>query len=358
MDLNTALPKFRILLIHGFAADGSYIEAKTGPITRRVVEQLTPDILSEFPGGVELLSPNAPMILEPPVGFDSNEDESETEPSAEKEEDDTNRGWWYGRDLVSMYKGVEASLSSVAEFIYGRPVHGIIGFSQGAAMAGMVCSLLDCHNNPAKVAAIRAQGLPVDDYLALPGQDPLRFMIGIAGYRGTLKYYGSLYQWPMQTPSIHTLASMDAVVENQHTIDFAHSFQSYEIVEFFGSHFIPRDPTTVNALVRFAVNASLRFRPFCWPTDTPSLSQSVTTSEDGDCGTLISSSYRSNRSMRTVTVWKRKRKTYVTRGRRLQAVPRTECTQKPKYQGRLVLDSGCHDPFPISAISQRGWEWS
>ncbi|RHZ51499.1 hypothetical protein CDV55_103148 [Aspergillus turcosus] len=263
MDLNTTAPepKFRVLLIHGFAGTGSDIAAKAGPITRRITELIIPEILAEFPGGIEFLSPDTPLLLEPPIGLDTDncvEDEHGKQTIvAEDKPQQTALGWWYGRDTVSDYKGIEASLSFLAKFIYGRPIHGVIGFSQGGAVAGMVCSLIECLDNPEKVAAIRAQGLPVDNYLCLPGQERLRFMMAIGGYQGTLRYYGSLYQWPMQTPSIHTLASMDAVVEHHLSMDLARSFTSYEIVEYFGSHFVPRDPTSVNALARFAVNASI-----------------------------------------------------------------------------------------------------
>ncbi|CEJ60647.1 hypothetical protein PMG11_09215 [Penicillium brasilianum] len=341
MDLNTTSPepKFRILLIHGFAATGSDITAKTAPITRRIAELITPDILTEFPGGIEFLTPDAPLALEPPLGFGWNTDDYVDDEHdkqtiiAEKKQQQTAKGWWYGRDTVNGYKGIEVSLSFLAKYIRGRPIHGVIGFSQGGALAGMVCSLVDCYYNPQKVAAIRAQGLPVDDYLCLPGQERLRFMMAIGGYQGTLKYYGSLYQWPMHTPSIHTLASMDAIVEHRLSMDLAHSFTSYEIVEYFGSHFVPRDPTSVNALARFAVKASLRSDSHSSPIATPPLSQSVDTSEDEDFNTATSSSGRSDGSMRLTTVWKRKRKTCVTWARRVHVgAPPAYLRKQPQYK--------------------------
>jgi hypothetical protein len=286
------------------------------------------------------LSPDAPLVLEPPIGLGWNSDDCVDDEHdkqtkiAEGKQQQTALGWWYGRDTVNNYKGIEVSLSSVAKFIHGRAIHGVIGFSQGGAMAGMVCSLVDCHNNSEKVAAIRAQGLPVDDYLCLPGQERLRFMMAIGGYQGTLKYYGSLYQWPMQTPSIHTLASMDAIVEHHLSMDLARAFVSYEIVEYFGSHFVPRDPASVNALARFAANASVRSVSHRSPTAIPPLSQSVNTSEDEDCSTATSSTGRSDRSKRSVTVWKRKRKTCVTWGRHMQVVaPPAKLGKQQQYKG-------------------------
>ncbi|KAJ5157769.1 uncharacterized protein N7482_008869 [Penicillium canariense] len=332
------LPKFRILMLHGFAATGSYIEAKISPIAHRITELLAPEILSEFPGGIEFLSPDAPLVLEPPIGLGWNsedfvEDERDKQTViAQAKEEQTNRGWWYGRDTVNDYKGIEISLASLAEFIHGRPIHGVIGFSQGAAVAGMVCSLLECHGNPDKVTAIRAQGLPVDDYLRLPDQERLRFVMSIGGYQGTLKYYGSLYQWPMHTPSCHTLASMDAVVEHELSMNLARSFVSYEIVEYLGSHFIPRDPASVNALARFAANASLLCDSRPIATATPPLSRSVNTTDDEDqSSTATLSTLGSDKSFKSVTVWKRTRKTHVTWGRRMKlSTPPAKLGKEPQ----------------------------
>lgn len=315
--------------------------AKTRPIRQRIMEMMTPEILSEFPGGIEFLSPDGALLLEPPIGLGWNgyDFENEAEKQAkidEGREGQTNLGWWYGRDTVNEYRGLEHSLSYLASQLHGRPIQGVIGFSQGAALAGMVCSLLECHNNPDKVSAIRAQGLPVDDYLRLPNQEQLRFIMAIGGYQGSPKYYGSLYQWPLHTPSIHTFATMDAIVEPILSMNLANSFTSYETVEYFGSHFVPRDPATVNSLARFAAHASIRCLSPSSPTTSPSLSQSVTTCEDEDVYTASSRTGSSGRSMRSTTVWKRKRQTCVTRARRVQ-IPTVHTPGK--FVGKLSIRS-------------------
>lgn len=366
MHLNTTLPelpKFRVLVIHGecdintgtamsesflinerfisgFAANGSNIMAKTRPIRQRITEMMTPEILSEFPGGIEFLSPDGALLLEPPIGLGWNgyDFENEAEKQAtidEGRQGQINMGWWYGRDTVNEYRGIEHSLSSVARFLHGTPIQGVIGFSQGAALAGMVCSLLECHKNPDKIAAIRAQGLPVDDYLSLPDQERLRFIIAIGGYQGSPKYYGSLYQWPLQTPSIHTFASMDAIVEPVLSMNLARSFTSYETVEYFGSHFVPRDPASVNALARFAAHASVRYLSPSSPIATPSLSQSLATSEDEDFHTASSRTGSSGRSTRSVAAWKRKRRTCVKRACRI----RVPAGPPGKVEGKISIRS-------------------
>jgi hypothetical protein len=202
---------------------------------------------------------------------------------------------------VNKYKGIELSLSCVAEYIHGRPIHAIIGFSQGASLAGMICSMLESRNHPDKIAAIRSQNLPIDDYLCLPGQDSLRFLIGLGGYRGTLKYYGSLYQWPMQTPSCHTIAEFDAMVDHCLTLQYAHSFCSYELVRYYGYHYTPRDRASVESLARFALrNCYAEPAASQFPLVAGTSSRS---SSDGDNSIMI----KTDRSMGAFPVLKRSR---------------------------------------------------
>jgi hypothetical protein len=237
----------------GYGGSGSEFRAKSTPISKRIYELLLPETLDNFPGGIEFLYPDAPLALEPPIGFgegaaEENEQWNDIGPTA--------LGWWYGRDTVSRYRGIEDSLLFVADYIRGRPIHGIIGFSQGACLSGMVCSLLECNSNPEKVATVRSQNLPVDAFLSLPGQEPLRFFIGVGGYRGTMEYYGSLYSWPIETPSCHALASMDPIVKSFQTMDLVRCFSSYELVHFYGCHYVPRGRVSVESLAHFVLKTS------------------------------------------------------------------------------------------------------
>ncbi|KAF4222011.1 hypothetical protein CNMCM6805_002017 [Aspergillus fumigatiaffinis] len=339
MDSKTAYDatKFRILMLHGeiitdilflkdslilltrvsltgFGSNRTEFRAKSSRISKRIHELVTPAIIAEFPGGIEFLYPNAPITLEPPLGFGTDITEQKGKWSVHdaihgEDSDSTAMAWWYGRDNVSRYRGIENSLSFVARYIHGRPIHGIIGFSQGACLSGMICSLLECINDPQKAAAIRLQNLPVDDYLRLPCQEPLRFFIGIGGYRGTLQYYGSLYSSLIKTPSCHALASMDFVVEPFQTMNLAGCFSSPELVHFYGCHFVPRDRASVEALAHFALRNSRETSPSSrFPSVVRAWSES-----DGD--ESRSSTWGPDQSLRILPVWRELRKPKVIRGR-------------------------------------------
>jgi hypothetical protein len=289
----------------GFAGSASEFRTKSGRIASKIIESVTPQIIDEFPGGIEFLYPNAPWTLEAPIGLGGNTNDDDTA-------DTKFYGWWHGLDTVSKYKGLEVSLSSVARYIHGRPIHAICGFSQGAALSGMITSMLECGNNPEKAAAIRSQNLPVDEFLNLPGQKQLRFYIGIAGFRGN--YYRSLYQSPLQTPSCHAIAKFDTMVEHFQTMDLAQNFDSYETVHYYGSHYTPRDPATVDYLAAFALshacgeNNSSLFPPPSPASQADSDEESITA--------------RSDRSVRLFPNWVKSRKiNNVTVGGRLAVAP-------------------------------------
>lgn len=314
-EINTdaILPQYLCLLLSkinfsGYGGSGSEFHAKSSPISKQIHELLIPEILDDFPGGVEFLYPNAPLALKPPIGF--GEDVAE-ENGQWNDIGLTALGWWYGRDTVSRYRGVENSLLFVANYIHGRPIHGIIGFSQGACLSGMVCSLLECNSNPEKTAAVRYQNLPVDAFINLPGQEPLRFFIGIGGYRGTLEYYGSLYSWPIETPSCHALGSMDFVVENFQTMDLAHCFTSYELVHFYGCHYVPRGRASVDSLAHFALKTSLGESEGHWSHFSP-VASTWSQSDGNEARSTTCGSDQSVGIFPTRRVWKRPK---VTRSR-------------------------------------------
>lgn len=244
------------------------------------------------------------MTLEAPIGFggDINDDDKA---------DTRFYGWWHGLEAISKCKGLDASLSYMARYIHGRPIHAIVGFSQGAALGGTICSMLECNNNPKKVASLRSQNLPVDDFLHLPGQKQLRFYIGIAGFRAY--HYESLYQTPLQTPSCHAIAKFDTMVEHFYTMDLARSFDTYETVHYYGSHYTPRDPATVDYLAAFALRHACGETESLFPPPSPG-------SQAGSDDESITA--RSDRSVRLFPNWVKSRKTNnVTVGGRLAVAP-------------------------------------
>jgi hypothetical protein len=120
----------------------------------------------------------------------------------------------------------------------------------------MIASLCDASSNPRKREMLEAQGLPVNSFLDnLSGQRFLEFSICISGYRGTMKYYNSLYSQSLSTPSLHVIGTLDTVVEEHESEILATAFRQPSIFRHFGTHYIPRDPVFFQHLDRFLENA-------------------------------------------------------------------------------------------------------
>lgn len=203
--------------------------------------------------------------MEYPIGLEPESTRLDITAGTAPDDDGGKKAWWLGRDIVNPYKGLNESLLQLSRVLRKGPIHGVMGFSQGAALATMVASLLECAENPRKAQAVREQGLPVDAFLNLPHQRPLEFLVCFSGYRGTLQYYGSLYQWPLTTRSCHIIATMDNIVTSEKTEALADCFISPELFYHFGTHFVPRDLRITESIARFVV-ASLDNR--CDSTDS------------------------------------------------------------------------------------------
>ncbi|THC96307.1 hypothetical protein EYZ11_004212 [Aspergillus tanneri] len=170
----------------------------------------TPQELLKLYSGIECLFLDAPRCAQCPIGlaFDTLDSTN-------------NRIWWYGADDTYEYKYLNEALVEIARFLSANPVHVIIGFSQGAALAAMVVSLLECRSNLTKADAIRAQNLPVDVFLRLPTQYQLKTVVCFSGYRGTIQFYNSLYRWQLDTPACHVIGLLDTIVDAEKTIRLA-----------------------------------------------------------------------------------------------------------------------------------------
>jgi hypothetical protein len=132
-----------------------------------------------------------------------------------------------------------------------------------------------------------------------------------------LKYYGSLYQWPIRTVSCHALASMDAVVDDFETVNLAHCFASYELVHYHGSHFVPRDRATIETITNFIK------RNICKSTisnDRPAIAPPLTRPTNKNTNKDRKHTRQPYNSITLVTISRRERKTFATWIRRKKAV--------------------------------------
>jgi len=160
-------------------------------------------------------------------------------------------GWWHAvddkRDAArddagvtvrhTHYKGWARTRDAiVAAFGHEGPFDGVFGFSQGAALTGLLVGL-------------RAPGgRPADER-------PLAFdfAIMVGGFRSNDPEHASLYarRDSYDLPSLHVLGRADAVVPNERSRALAACFPGATLVEHGGGHVVASDPATLDRVRAF-----------------------------------------------------------------------------------------------------------
>jgi len=242
MSLATTAPPSRpikILMLHGYTQSGALFQAKTGALRKTLSKA--------FPAGIDLVYPTAPIRLTPAdesflagTGTAGDGDSRGKGDSGEKEELDA-WAWWRRRRTSSacqsggadadvdaeafIYEGIDDCFAALAALLAtSGPFDGVIGFSQGAAAAAMLASLLE----PGRRAAFEARypdgGIRYPDcfFAATPDgataiHPPLRFAVAYSGFAasGGGSPYAAFYEPEIRTPVLHFLGSQDVVVEEK-----------------------------------------------------------------------------------------------------------------------------------------------
>ncbi|EXJ77662.1 dihydrofolate reductase [Capronia epimyces CBS 606.96] len=227
-------PKMRVLMLHGYTQNGTLFHAKT-----RALEKL---LLKTFPG-ISLSYPTGPLQLKPSDIPGFNPSTSEDADSIEA------YGWWRRADTSDPpeYAGLDQGLDTVANLIETEgPFDGVIGFSQGAALAAMVASLLegDSRKQAFKKAQARSPlAIPYPAAFERLDHPPLKFCIAYCGFIAPGERYRGFYEDPhIQTPACHFIGSLDSVVEEARTQSLVNATggpEKTQVVTHPGGHFVP-----------------------------------------------------------------------------------------------------------------------
>lgn len=189
-----------------------------------------------------------------------------------------------------IYAGLSASLSFIADVIKtSGPFDGIIGFSQGAAFAAMIASLLegsarkrafettaggmsypDCFLTTTTTTTTTTTA-DDDDIDVVEGegegeggeererestmiQPPLKFAVCYSGFKAPGKTYGAFYSPRIRrTPILHVLGQLDVVVEEARARELVGACEGGEgrVVVHPGGHFVPSQKAWLDAVVGF-----------------------------------------------------------------------------------------------------------
>lgn len=207
----------------------------------------------DYPGGLQLIYPTGPIRLSP-----SNLISIKNESSNSDEVSDT-WGWWTRDSDTDLYKGLEEGLECIAHVIYeNNGIDGVIGFSQGAAAAALVASLLEPERPHAfeKMLDKEKRALPFPEAwrnLASLCPDGLKFAVAYSGFLPSHSAYQAFFEPSIQTPFLHFIGMLDSVVSEERTLALVDkcAVEKRKVVFHQGAHFVPTSKQMTEVLIKF-----------------------------------------------------------------------------------------------------------
>jgi len=259
----------RILALHGFAQSGDYLRTalRTFRLSQYLTEYIDADLFAQY-DGVEWLCPDGPVKLNSSSSHEANETE-----------DIDMYAWWRSLDFEQRHDQLEPSMAYLSDYVKSHgPVDGVVGFSQGAAMATMFAPL--CEGTQERLAALALQGSPT---FCQPPQHPLKFLISCCGFQTSSTYYAGFYTPRLTTPSLHFVAEFDTMVSEARTTALADACENARSIRFRGSHYVPSDRATLRDMAAFIANTCIPQQGMVYhlPPQAFDKSRAVLTLKDG-----------------------------------------------------------------------------
>ncbi len=179
----------RMLCLHGYHGTGAILRRQMAPLAAAI------------PSNVELLYVDAPSLSSGDFG------------------------WWHDG-----FRGWEAARDWAVELLRTAPrIDGIFGFSQGAALTGLLAALRD--SRPAPLW--------------------FEFAIMVGGFTATMPRRAGLLPHKLTVPSVHVTGRADVIVPRRDSLLLADRFADPVVVEHPGGHVIPAGSAVTAPIASF-----------------------------------------------------------------------------------------------------------
>lgn len=230
----------------GYTQSGALFHAKTRALEKAIIKAFPSSTLHYPTGPISLRTQDIPGYA-PATALDGDEADA--------------FGWWRRKDNnLTIYEGIEKGLERVAETIKKEgPFTGVIGFSQGGAMAAMIASLFEPGRKQVfdHLSATSSDKIPFPPSL-LDGngqliQPPLKFAIIYSGFGAPLERYEGFYSPKIKTPVLHFVGSLDTVVDESRSNLLVDSCEQGKkaVVIHPGGHFVPSQKIWLDTSTNF-----------------------------------------------------------------------------------------------------------
>jgi hypothetical protein len=194
------MPDLRVLCLHGYHGTGAILRRQMAPLA------------SALPADIEFVYIDAPSLAAGDFG------------------------WWH-----EGFSGWEHTRDWILEWLSTGPrIDGIFGFSQGAALTGLLAALRERPRAP--------RGLDFG------------FAIMAGGFTSFLPRHAGLFPRPLTIPSVHVIGRSDPIVPRSDSLKLADRFTDPLILEHSGGHVIPGDRTVAEPIARFLARCASNAR--------------------------------------------------------------------------------------------------
>jgi len=195
------MPDLRVLCLHGYHGSGAILRRQMAPLA------------GSLPADIEFVYIDAPSLAL--GGF----------------------GWWH-----EGFTGWERTRDWMVERLGAGPrIDGLFGFSQGAALTGLLAALRESPRAPRGLA--------------------FGFAIMVGGFTSFLPQHAALFPRPLTIPSVHVIGRGDGIVPRSDSLKLASRFTDPLILEHGGGHVIPADQTVAEPITRFLTRFASTTRP-------------------------------------------------------------------------------------------------
>ncbi|KAH8548904.1 serine hydrolase FSH [Umbelopsis sp. PMI_123] len=218
--------KLRILCLHGYTQNAITFSKKTA-VLRKALKDVA-----------ELVYVTAPhKVLEPEF---MTVEERQAAAEQEVSEELMPYAWFFGRKDDDKYEGFEDSVEFIKDVMIKQgPFDGVFGFSQGAAMASLLCAMLE-HRDA-------LPGLIPDNFV----QAKFLFSIICAGFVSRATAHQPLFDNIIQTPSLHIIGELDTLVAPERMLALSERFNKPAIFRHAGGHFVPTNAAGRNTIKEY-----------------------------------------------------------------------------------------------------------
>ena len=199
------MPDLRLLCLHGYHGTGATLRRQMAPL------------VGALPAEIEFVYIDAPSLAS--GGF----------------------GWWH-----EGFSGWEHTRDWIIDRLGTGPrIDGLFGFSQGAALTGLLAALRESPRAP--------RGLDFG------------FAIMVGGFTSFLPQHADLFRRPLTIPSVHVIGHSDGVVPRSDSLKLAGRFANPLVLEHSGGHVIPGNRAVAEPIARFLG----RFTSTAWTGAAP-----------------------------------------------------------------------------------------